>query len=225
MNETAATVTETSPRRVVASPLAPVAPGDRPRRGLSLGARIVLVSSLLIAFAVGVAVVATVLSADRIARRAAGEALAASASLQESFRARRDEQLYLISSLFAADPSIAAYLAESVATADVASILDLLADRQAELGFDLAMVLDPTGVVVARTDRPADGGTDLSGRPLVARAVAEMGASGVWWEGDGLYQAAVVPLARGGQLVAYLLTGLALDDRAALEVKRMTSTE
>jgi eukaryotic-like serine/threonine-protein kinase len=227
MSETVATATDRPirPRRPPAAAEPPGAEGGRRRRGLSLGARIVVVTSLLIALAVGAAVVATVWVADGIARRAAGEALAASASLQESFRARRDEQLYLISSLFAADPFIAAYLAESATSADTASILDLLAERQAELGFDLAMVLDPQGRVVARTDRPADTGADLSARPLVARAVAELGASGIWWEGGELYQAAVVPLARGGQLVAYLLTGLALDDGAALEVKRMTSTE
>jgi eukaryotic-like serine/threonine-protein kinase len=225
MSETAATVTDPHARpQARPAGAGAAAPGGR-RRGLSLGARIVAVTSLLIAFAVGVAVVATVLVADGIARRAAGEALAASASLQESFRARGDEQLYLISSLFATDPFIAAYLAESVAELDRASVLDLLAERQADLGFDLAMVLDPQGRVVARTDRPADGGADLSAEPLVARAIAEVGASGVWWEGGGLYQAAVVPLARGGQLVAYLLTGLALDDASALEVKRMTSTE
>jgi serine/threonine-protein kinase len=218
-----------TPPATVTEPAAPAAPAPAAaparRRGLGLGARIVVTTTVLIALAVGAAVASTVVIADRIARREATGALAATASLQEAFRARRDEQLALIAGLFVADPYLAAYVAEAVDAGDGASILDLMAERQAELGFDFAIVLDPAGRVVARTDRPGDAGGDLAGHPLVSRAREEYGASGIWWEGSVLYQAAAVPVVRGAQLVGFLVTGIALDDAAALEVKRMTGTE
>ena len=117
-----------------------------------------LITSLLIALAVGSAVVFTYFISERIALQAAEEDLSANAQLQDTFREQRLDQLYLTASLFVNDPSLAAYVAEAIENADSDSILDLIASRQGDLGYDFAVVLDTGGTVLARTDRPGQVG-------------------------------------------------------------------
>ena len=203
-------------------------PEERPasrRGGLGLGTRIFLITSLLIALAVGSAVVFTYFISERIALQAAEEDLSANAQLQDTFREQRLDQLYLTASLFVNDPSLAAYVAEAIENADSDSILDLIASRQGDLGYDFAVVLDTGGTVLARTDRPGQVGADLSDRSLVRRALTDFQAWGVWRESDALYYAVAVPFVRGAQLLGYLVTAYSLTDATALEVKRMSGTE
>ncbi|HEY8022645.1 MAG TPA: protein kinase [Thermoanaerobaculia bacterium] len=194
------------------------------RRSLSLATRIFLVSSLLVVLAVGLAVTVTSLLAGRIARRAADEALKTSSSVQTAFEGQRYERLRLLSRLFAADPSFAAYVAEASGQHDARSILDLLSERRKDLGYDFAMVLDPAGHVIARTDRAQAAGDDLSKRPLVARALADYEAAGVWQEGGDLYYSVAVPISKD-TLIGYLVTGFAINDVAALEVNKISGAD
>lgn len=180
------------------------------RRGLGLGTRIFLMTALLIALAVGGAVAYTAFTAQRIAHEQASEALDVGREVLLSVRAEQAEGLLRETSLFASDPAFATYVSESIFAGDRTSILDQLADRQTDLGYRFAAVLDPYGEVVARTDRPAAGGEDLSGRPLVARALEEFVAVGIWREGDRLYDAAVVPIDPGTVLAGFLLAGFDL---------------
>ncbi len=131
---------------------------------LSLGGRIFLVTSLLIALSVGIAVAVTSLLVGRISQQAALESLRSSSAVQSTFEKRRYQQLQLISKIFVSDPYLNAYVAEAAGNKDVRSILDQLGERQKDLGFDFAIVLDPTGRVIARTDNPAAAGQDLSKR-------------------------------------------------------------
>ncbi len=198
--------------------------GTTSRRSLSLATRIFLVSALLVVLAVGLAVAVTAYLAGRIAGRAADDALSNSSSMQTAFEAQRYERLRLLSRLFAADPSFAAYVAEAAGQRDARSILDLLAERRKELGYDFAMVLDPQGRVIARTDRPQAAGDDLSKRPLVARALADYEAAGVWQEGGDLYYSVAVPISKD-TLIGYLVTGFAINDAAALEVNKLSGAD
>jgi len=198
--------------------------GTSARRSPSLATRLFLVSSLLVVLAVGLAVAVTAYLAGRIARRAADEALTSSSAVQTAFEAQRYERLRLLSRLFAADPSFAAYVAEAAGQRDARSILDLLAERRKDLGYDFAMVLDPKGRVIARTDRPQAAGDDLSKRPLVQRALAEYEAAGVWQEGGNLYYSVAVPISKD-TLIGYLVTGFAINDAAALEVNKLSGAD
>ncbi len=195
------------------------------RTGLSLETRIFLVTSLLIALLVGGAVAVTSLLLRRIARDAAAESLKSSASVQATYEKQRYERLKLLSNLFVSNPNLVAYLAEAGQTGDTASLLDLLADGQKELGFDFAILLDPNGRVTARTDNPNAVGGDLSKRPLVAKALAEFEAAGVWREGDRLYYAVAVPVAQQFTVLGYLVTGFAITDESAREVNRVSGAD
>lgn len=196
---------------------------SRPR--FRLGTRLFLGTSLLLIFAVGASVVGTSVLARRIARQAVEEALATGSSVEEGFRARRYEQLQLLSLLFVSDPYLTAYVAEGAQTLDRRSMADLLLERQADLGFDFAILLDPDGRVLARTDRPSDAGEDLSNRPLVATALSEYEAAGMWREGDQLFHAVAVPLIQRLDLLGFLVAGFEIRDDTAREVRQVSRTE
>lgn len=197
------------------------------RAGLSLGTRVFLVTSLLILLSVGGAVVLTSLRVRGIARAEADRALKSSAAVQSLVQAQRFRQLSLMSSIFAGDPDVAAYLGEasSLGPDGVASLLDQLGEAQQRLGFDFAILLDPNGRVVVRTDNPNATGQDLSQRALVAKAVADYEGSGVWLEGERLYHAVAVPVTRGFDLIGYLITGFAIDDAAANQVNEVSGSQ
>ena len=164
----------------------------------------------------GAAVAVTLLTLRGIAGNAVLDSLRGSAAAQTAFQEQRYRQLLLISRLFAADANISVYLSEAANTRDTRSILDLLTTRQSDLGFDFAIVLDPQGRVVARTDRPEGAGEDLSKRPLVAAALAadNRESRGVWREGDRLYYAVAVPLVKDFTPFGSLITGFQINDQA-----------
>jgi serine/threonine-protein kinase len=196
------------------------------RAGLSLGTRVFLVTSLLILLSVGTAVVLTSLRVGSTARAEADRALKSSAAVQNLVQAQRFQQLSLISGVFAGDPQVVAYLSEATGeTVDVPSLLDQLGEGQARLGFDFAILLDPRGHVIVRTDKPNATGEDLSQRALVAKAVADFEGSGVWQEGDRLYYAVAVPVNKAFELYGYLITGFAIDDAAANQVNEVSGSQ
>ncbi len=199
---------------------------DRRRSGLSLETRIFLVTSLLIALLVGSAVAVTYVLLRRIAREAAADSLRSSAAVQSTYEKERYERLKLISSLFASNPDIVALIAEAAPAQDTASLLDQLDSGQKDLGFDFGILLDPAGRVAARTDHPNAVGEDLSKRPLVAKALSDFEATGVWREGNRLYYAVAVPVKQQQfTLLGFLVTGFAITDVSALEVNRVSGAD
>jgi serine/threonine-protein kinase len=189
---------------------------SRSRSGLSLETRIFLVTSLLIALLVGGAVLVTSLLLRGIARNAVLDSLRSSAAAQGAFQDQRYRQLLLISRLFATDSNLSAYLSEAANTRDTRSILDLLAERRNDLQYDFAILLDPQGKVIARTDQPQSAGQDLAKRPLVAAALAaDNGESaGVWREGNDLFDAVAVRVVKDFTPFAYLVTGFRITDQS-----------
>ncbi|MBW8875821.1 MAG: protein kinase [Acidobacteria bacterium] len=186
------------------------------RTGLSLETRIFLVTSLLIALLVGGAVAVTSVMLRRIARGAALESLKSSAAAQKAFRDQGYRQLRLMARLFAAEPYLTAYVSEAADKRDTRSILDLLNERRNDFKYDFAILLDPNGKVIARTDQPQATGQDLSHRALVETALRSdtREGEGVWQEGDDLYYAVVVPVVKDFTPFAYLVTGFQITDEA-----------
>jgi tRNA A-37 threonylcarbamoyl transferase component Bud32/HAMP domain-containing protein len=195
-------------------------PDDRSERGLklSLGTRIFLVTSLLIALSVGASVLVTALLVRNIARKAALDSLQGSAAAQATQQEQYYDQLKVISNLFAGDAGVNAYLAEAAAHQERASILDLLTNRQNDLKFSFAMVLDGAGRVIVRTDNPASR-QDLSQQPLVREAITGPKASaGVWREGDHLYYAVAVPVVKADEVLGFMVTAFEITNAAASRV-------
>ena len=86
-------------------------------------------------------------------------------------------------------------------------------------------MVDPQGRLLVRTDQPDAPPADLSERPLVKKVLVDFEASGVWQEGNKIYEAVAVPLTLSQNVFAYLVVGFAINDVRALEVKRVTGTE
>ncbi|MBV8199810.1 MAG: HAMP domain-containing protein, partial [Acidobacteria bacterium] len=200
--------------------MTPTDSGGR-RPDLSLGTRIFLVTSLLIALSVGASVAVTSLLVRNIARKAALDALQGSARAQETLQADYYDQLKLISRLLGQDPYLVAYIAEAQKERDTASILDLLGSHQGDLKFTFAMVLDPAGRVIARTDLPASR-QDLSQQALIREALSgPKESAGVWREGDRLYYAVAVPMTKAFEVYGYTVTAFEITNATA---KRVSSS-
>ncbi len=195
------------------------------RRGLSLGTRIFLVTGLLLVLALGVAIAVTSYLGNRIGLAAATERILAGNSVQTVSQQERYQQLSLLTQVLTADPELKAYLLRAIDEHDQLSLLDQLDERQADLGYDFALMVDPQGRLLVRTDQPDAPPADLSARPLVKKVLADFEASGVWQEGNKIYEAVAVPLTLSQNVFAYLVVGFAINDVRALEVKRVTGTE
>lgn len=216
-----------TPPRVSSTAAAPAARKETPRGStrLSLATRIFLISGLLILLAVALSVAVTAWLGLRIAEADAASELARTSTLQDSFRDERYQRLWLISDLFSLDPYLSAYIAEAAESDDTASILDLMKQNQADLEFDFGMVLTPDGHVLADTLETAVAGEDLAERPLIAAALTDYSGSGVWREGEQLYDAVAVPASRGGELNGFLVTGYRIDDALAQRVHDVSRGE
>jgi eukaryotic-like serine/threonine-protein kinase len=211
----------------------------RRQRGFAmpLALRLFLYTALLIAFAVGAAVLVTVLQGRRIAEQAVGKSLTTSAAVQREVEQRRLETLQLAARLIAADAGFVKYIADAAgssnlpglggdAAPDTGSMRDLLGERQKDFGLDLAILIDARGDVLARTDENEAFKASLAKDPLVASAVRDAAPfSGYWRLGDKLYQAAVMPLAQDQDLVGFLLVALAVDDALSKSVAQVSGAQ
>ena len=193
----------------------------------NLGTRIFLLTALLISLAVGASVGVIQWLGSRNAQEAAEAAVAQSSMAQNEIQVQRLDQLRLISRIFVSDPYFAAYLIQAQEDGDPVSILDILEERQVDLGFDFAIVLDPDGSVLARTDDPDATGEDLSDDPLVIEAFeADFEAYGVWQSRERLHHAVAVPLVSGGSIVeGILIAGFSIDEMTAFDLHRITNAE
>jgi hypothetical protein len=131
---------------------------------------------------------------NRIGVATAKERILAGNSVQSASQQQRYQQLGLETRLLAADPELKAYFLNAIDAGDRLSILDQLDERQSDLGYDFAVMVDPQGRLLARTDQPDAPPIDLAKRPLIAKLLEEYEASGIWLEGNRIYEAVGVPL-------------------------------
>ncbi|MBI1733178.1 MAG: protein kinase [Gammaproteobacteria bacterium] len=200
---------------------------------LSLGQRIFVAFSALLVIVLGLAVGITYYRGNVISQQAVAEALASIRTVQQGYESQRFRLLRLISEIFAADPYFSSYVAEAAGgnlglggAADTGSIVDLLTERQQDLGFDFAMVLSGSGQLIARTEGPEIDMQEPAADPVVGPVIESLeSATGYWFRDSGAFQIAVVPLADEETLVGFLVTGLAVDEKFAEEIKRVSGSE
>ena len=109
--------------------------------------------------------------------------------------------------------------------AGVAGSPDLLTawllQQRGALGYDLALLAEPGGRVLARTDRAPAPFERLTGSPLLAGGAAVGERAGAWASEGKLYLAAGAPIVRDFDLLGHTVVALAVDDLLALEIERM----
>ncbi len=194
-------------------------------QAVSLQTRLIVGVVLLIVLCMGAAILATMGFGNRVAREAIDEALDQSQTVQARFVQLRLEQLESQAKWFARDPAIVSFFLEAVDSQSTVSLLDLLAEYQADVEFDVALVLDADGFLVVRTDQPEAESVDMASEPLVEIAFDEGVASGFWLDSKVLYAAVAVPLTQQFDLIGYLIMGQRLDDSVAAEVERLSSAQ
>ncbi len=194
---------------------------------LPIGLQVFLLTTVLVITAVGGSVLTTLVLGNRVANQAVRENLERSAAVQSDFADFQLDQLELRAWTVSNDPNFIAYMVESIANQDPASLNDQLDERQRDLGFDFAIVLDPQGQSIARTDSFSDG-DDLSKNPLFLDAQANNSyySAGIWAREDGLlFSSVFVPLLSGGILEGFLLLAYQIEDTMALNLRQMTAAE
>lgn len=216
-----------------------IEPPVRSGYSLPLAIKFFVGSALLIALAVGAAVVVTYIKGDSIARGAVRDALATSNAVQKEFEQSRLQELQLKLQLIAADPSTARYVSQAggsttenlpglsdSGSADTKSIPDLLKERQGQYNFDLGIVLDAKGNVLGRSDQTEAFAESLAADALVKPALADASPySGYWRHDDKLYQAAIMPLAQDQNLVGFLLLAQSVNDTMCRQVAKISDAQ
>jgi len=200
---------------------------------LGFAARLFLASALLVVLALGISGLVTYAVGYGIARNDAGNSLEHSRAVQQNFQKLRFQQLNLMAQFMATDPAILNYLVKSGgdsqsghARADVRSIADLLSKRQMEVGFDFGMVLDPHGVLLARSGDGNTGHENMATDSVVAAAMQSQAAASGYWLRDGrAYQVVVARIADRAHLSGYLVLALGMDKALLQDVKQVSGAE
>lgn len=198
----------------------------------SLSKKLTFATSFLIGLTALISIMVSFFFGEEIANDTVSQKLSASQSVQKAFTEQRATQLELISMLVASDPAFVAYISAATSQAerdedvDSASIQDLLLERKQQFGFDFAMVTTTEGHQLARSDQAMTAYKDLSSEPLLKLTMEELlPQAGFWVDKDTLYQASIIPLARGRNLIGFLITGLSINNTLANEISQISGSD
>ncbi|MEL7059096.1 MAG: protein kinase [Acidobacteriota bacterium] len=181
----------------------------------------------LVALAVGAAVLVTQLIGSEVASTAVRDDVRHSVEVRSSLIGARIDQLFESTANIAQEPAITSYLLEAIASNNPLSLTDQLEERQRELAFDFALVLDADGRLLVDTQRGVVQQEETFQSPLLVDALESetYTARGLWDFRDGLHYAALVPLSTGSVLQGYLLTAFTIDDAEAARLQEAVGAE
>ena len=188
---------------------------------MGLTQKILLFTSVLVVALVATSLVFTTVQANRLAEENVTRGLGETRQVWETFQADRYNKLQLGIRVLGNDP----FFKSLVETKDAATILDTLKERNEEIKADFFIVTDPAGMVVARTDRPAAQGEDLSKAPIVMKPLEGEESATVWRTSDRLYHAVSVPMVTGGDLKGVLVAGYGINEALASQIRKLTHSE
>jgi eukaryotic-like serine/threonine-protein kinase len=188
---------------------------------VGLTQKILLFTSVLVVALVATSLVFTTVQADRLADENVTRGLTETRQVWETAQADRYNKLKLGIRVLGNDPAFKSL----VETRDAATILDTLKERNEEIKADFFIVTDPSGVVVARTDRPSAQGEDLSKAPIVMKPLEGEESATVWRTSDRLYHAVSVPMVTGPELKGVLVAGYGINEALASDIRKLTHSD
>ena len=207
------------------------------RYRIPLSLRIFLLIAVILTAAIGGAVWISLKQGSKVADRAVQHTLDASSALQAEFAQQRLGEVQLIIQLIAADAAFVNYINEAQSGGEAAgsidplltesaSIYDLLQERQQAFVFDIGLVLDYQGNVLARTDQPEAFEQSLADDAFAGPAIEELRpVAGYWQMGGALYQAALWPLDQSGDLVGFLIVGKRVDHAFSKQIRAVSDAD
>ena len=188
---------------------------------MGLTKKILLFTALLTVSIVVVTLAFTTVRANALAQANLSERLTSSRGIWDAFQADRLGRLKLAVRTLGNEPAIKAL----IEAGDADTIADTLLERSTDLGADFFMATDPSGLLVARSDKPTERGTDLSKDPVVEMSVKGEAAEGLWQEGDRLFHAVSTPMKTGDNQQGVLLAGYALDAAVSKSLAKLSGAE
>jgi hypothetical protein len=188
---------------------------------MGLTNKILLFTSLIVVALAATTLVFTTVQADRLAGAAVREGLAETRDLWTTYQLDRYNKLRLGLRVLANDP----YFKAAIETGDEATVLDMLKERGQDLAAGFFIATDPAGLVVARSDRPAARGEDLSADAAVAKSMDGEESATVWQQGERLFHAVSVPMLTGPKFFGVLVAGFAIDESLAAQIRKLTHSE
>lgn len=188
---------------------------------MGLTKKILLFTALLTVGIVVVTLAFTTARANALAQANLSERLTSSRGIWDAFQADRLGRLKLAVRTLGNEPAIKAL----IEAGDADTIADTLLERSTDLGADFFMATDPSGLLVARSDKPTERGTDLSKDPVVEMSVKGEAAEGLWQEGDRLFHAVSTPMKTGDNQQGVLLAGYALDAAVSKSLAKLSGAE
>jgi HAMP domain-containing protein/predicted Ser/Thr protein kinase len=203
----------------------PDASATRPAR-LGLGAKIFIATTLSVAGVLGVTLGLTSLQADRTADESIRRALAGVRRGVQAFLTGRTATFAGMSAVSAEVPQFRERLLKA---SERSNVLDQAEEYRQILGAAWVLVTNEHGILVARTDYPAESDIDLSRGALIASALSGDQTSGAWLDERQrrLFIAVAVPLRASPTATPQgaLVAGYAIGDSLAQQIKQATTTD
>ena len=193
---------------------------------LGLGAKIFIAATLSVVGVLGVTLGLTSLSANRTADESIRRALAGVRRGVQAFLTARTATFAGMSAVSAEVPQFRERLLKA---SERSNVLDQAEEYRHLLDAAWILVTNDRGILVARTDYPAESDIDLSHGALIANALSGDETSGAWLDERlrKLFIAVAVPLRasptatpQGALVAAYVI-----DDTLAQEIKQATTTD
>ena len=203
----------------------PDASATRPAR-FGLGAKIFIAATLSVTGVLGVTLGLTSVQAERTADEAIRRGLRGVRRGVQAFLAGRTATFAGMSGVSAEVPQFRERLLK---TSQRGNVLDQAEEHRRLLGAAWVLITDEHGVLVARTDYPAESDIDLSRGALIANALSGDESSGAWLDERRrkLFMAVAVPLRASPQAASQgsLVAAYAIDDTLARQIKQATTTD
>lgn len=131
------------------------------------------------------------------------------------------ENLVTLASNIAQDPR----LRGSIVTGDRETIGQAVNEVHVHYSSNLFWLLTPTGVLIARVEKPEQWGDTLSARAVIEDARNGFDSGDIWlWEGE-LYQVAAVPIRSGEFTVGLLVVGQEFDRHLTSQFAKLAGLE
>jgi HAMP domain-containing protein len=204
----------------------PGASATRPAFGLT--AKIFAASALLVVAVLGITFGVTSVQANRTADASIHRALSNTRRAVANFLAARTRAFAGVSAVSAEVPQFRERLLTS---RERQNVLDQAEEYRDLIGAAWVLVANRDGILLARTDYPAEYDVDVSRGALVANALSGEQTSGAFIDDRDttavrLYMAVATPLAsRGAAPQGVLVAAYALDDSLAQAIKQATNSE